>query len=97
MSTSAAIGAIILLGGAYLWRMKLEKDDADHRENRPQDFWHGIDISAMHRGTDAEKKIQGRLVARAATMSDRLNPADFGIKYAQLQRDYYSGKFKFAN
>jgi len=94
---NAAIGAVVLLSGAYLLRMKMERDDRHHRENRPQDFWHGIDISAAHRGTAEERKIQGRLVAKAATMSDRLNPADFGVKYAQLRRDYASGRFKFDN
>ena len=97
MSINATIGAVVLLSGAYLIRMKMERDDAHHRENRPQDFWHGIDISAAHRGTPEERAIQGRLIARAATMSNRLDPADFGIKYAQLRKDYASGKFKFSN
>lgn len=97
-STShVALGALFILGGAYLLRKKLEKDDADHRENRPQDFWHGVNISAMRQGSDEERKIQGRLVARAAQISNRLDPADFARKYAQLQRDYRSGAFKFNN
>lgn len=97
MSAKAALGAVVLLSGAYLLRMKMERDDAHWRENRPQDFWNGIDISAMHSGTEDQKKIEGRLVARAAQISNRLDPADFGIKYAQLRKDYYSGKFKFSN
>ena len=96
-TTNAAIGAVVLLSGAYLLRMKMERDDLHHRENRPQDFSRGVDISAMHRGTAEERKLQGRLVARAALLSNPLIREDFGIKYAQVKKDYYSGKFKFNN
>jgi hypothetical protein len=51
----------------------------------------------MHRGTAEQQWIEGRLVAHAAVESNRLDPADFGIKLAQLRKDYYSGKFKFNN
>ena len=95
MSTmrNTILGAAVILGAAYYMRMQLERDDAQHRENRPQDFYHSVDISAMHTAsTEEERKIYSRLVAHARLESNPLDKADFGIKYKQTLDDYKAGK-----
>jgi len=96
MSTTVrntVLGAAVILGAAYLMRMQLEREDVQHRENRPQDFYHSVDISAMHTAsTDAERKIHSRLVAHARLESNPLDKADFGLKYKQALDDYKAGK-----
>jgi len=95
MSTmrNTILGAAVILGAAYYMRMQLERDDAQHRENRPQDFYHSVDISAMHTAsTEEERKIFSRLVAHARLESNPLDKADFGIKYKQTLDDYKAGK-----
>ena len=74
--------------------MNLEREDVQHRENRPQDFYHGVDISAKFRGTEEERKIIARLQAHARIESNPLDRDSFGIKYKQILADYQSGKFK---
>ena len=95
MSTmrNTILGAAVILGAAYYMRMQLERDDAQHRENRPQDFYHSVDISPMHTAsTEEERKIYSRLVAHARLESNPLDKADFGIKYKQTLDDYKAGK-----
>jgi hypothetical protein len=100
MSESKAVGAALILGalvvgGAFLYRKSAIQADALHRENRPQDFFHGTDISAMHTASaDAERKIYSRLVAHASLNSNPLDRDDFGRKYNQVLRDYRNGTFK---
>ena len=94
MSTTVrntVLGAAVILGAAYLMRMQLERDDAQHRENRPQDF--SVDISPMHTAkTEEERKIYSRLVAHARLESNPLDKADFGLKYSQAVSDWKAGK-----
>ena len=96
MSTTVrntVLGAAVILGAAYLMRMQLERNDVQHRENRPQDFYHSVDISPMHTAkTEEERKIYSRLVAHARLESNPLDKADFGIKYKQTLDDYKAGK-----
>lgn len=100
MSESKAVPAALILGalvvgGALLYRRSADQADALHRENRPQDFFHGTDISAMHTAsTDAERRIYSRLVAHARLISNPLDPSDFGRKYNQVLRDYRNGTYK---
>ena len=90
---NTVLGAAVILGGAYLMRMQLERNDAQHRENRPQDFYHSVDISAMHTAsTEEERKIYSRLVAHARLESNPLDRNDFGLKYKQAVSDYKAGK-----
>ena len=87
------LGAAVILGAAYYMRMQLERDDAQHRENRPQDFYHSVDISPMHTAsTEEERKIYSRLVAHARLESNPLDKADFGLKYSQAVSDWEAGK-----
>ena len=96
MSTTVrntVLGAAVILGAAYLMRMQLERDDAQHRENRPQDFYHSVDISPMHTAsTEEERKIYSRLVAHARLESNPLDKADFGLKDSQAVSDWKAGK-----
>ena len=96
MSTTVrntVLGATVILGAAYLMRMQLERNDVQHRENRPQDFYHSVDISAMHTAsTEEERKIYSRLVAHARLESNPLDRNDFGLKYKQAVSDYKAGK-----
>ena len=95
MSTmrNTVLGAAVILGAAYYMRMQLERDDAQHRENRPQDFYHSVDISPMHTAsTEEERKIYSRLVAHARLESNPLDKADFGLKYSQAVSDWEAGK-----
>lgn len=100
MSESKAVSAALIMGalvvgGAFLYRKSATQADALHRENRPQDFFNGTDISAMHTAsTDAERKIYSRLVAHARLNSNPLDRDDFGRKYNQVLRDYRNGTFK---
>lgn len=96
MSTTVrntVLGATVILGAAYLMRMQLERNDVQHRENRPQDFYHSVDISAMHTSsTEEERKIYSRLVAHARLESNPLDRNDFGLKYKQAVSDWKAGK-----
>ena len=90
---NTVLGAAVILGGAYLMRKQLEREDVQHRENRPQDFYHSVDISAMHTAsTEEERKIYSRLVAHARLESNPLDRNDFGLKYKQAVSDYKAGK-----
>ena len=90
---NTVLGAAVILGAAYLMRMQLEREDVQHRENRPQDFYHSVDISAMHTAsTEEERKIYSRLVAHARLESNPLDRNDFGLKYKQAVSDYKAGK-----
>ena len=90
---NTVLGAAIILGGAYLMRKQLEREDVQHRENRPQDFYHSVDISAMHTAsTEEERKIYSRLVAHARLESNPLDRNDFGLKYKQAITDWKAGK-----
>jgi len=100
MSESKAVsGALILgalvVGGAFLYRKSATQADALHRENRPQDFFHGTDISARFTaGTEEERKVYSRLQAHARLISNPLDRDDFGRKYNQVLQDYRSGTYK---
>ena len=90
---NTVLGATVILGAAYLMRKQLEREDVQHRENRPQDFYHSVDISAMHTAsTEEERKIYSRLVAHARLESNPLDRNDFGLKYKQAVSDYKAGK-----
>jgi len=90
---NTVLGATVILGAAYLMRMQLEREDVQHRENRPQDFYHSVDISAMHTAsTEEERKIYSRLVAHARLESNPLDRNDFGLKYKQAITDWKAGK-----
>jgi len=90
---NTVLGATVILGAAYLMRMQLERNDVQHRENRPQDFYHSVDISAMHTAsTEEERKIYSRLVAHARLESNPLDRNDFGLKYKQAVSDWKAGK-----
>ncbi len=90
---NTVLGVGVILGAAYLMRMQLERNDAQHRENRPQDFYHGVDISSMHMAsTEEERKIYSRIVAHARLESNPLDREDFGIKYNQAVSDWKAGK-----
>ena len=87
------LGAAVILGAAYYMRMQLEREDVQHRENCPQDFYHGVDLSdKFTANTEEERKIYSRLQAHARLESNPLDKADFGIKYKQTVSDWKAGK-----
>ena len=95
MSTmrNTILGAAVILGAAYYMRMQLEREDVQHRENRPQDFYHSVDISPMHTAsTEEQRKIYSRLVAHGRLESNPLDRNDFGLQYKQAVSDWKAGK-----
>ena len=90
---NTVLGVGVILGAAYLMRMQLEREDVQRRENRPQDFFHGVDISQKFTaGTEQERTIYSRLQAYARLESNPLDRNDFGIKYKQAITDWKAGK-----